>query len=304
MRPLPSLSRLPYYPVTGGIGLLAIVVSGLWWKGTDISLLFENEEAFLSQPWRLVTSALPHVNIIHLAFNLYWLWVFGTLLEEVLGRLATLGVALLFAAGSAAGEFTFFGGGVGLSGVVYGMFGLLWVLSRKDPRFRDAIDRQTIQLFIAWFFACVVMTVTGIMPVGNVAHGVGALLGVLLGLALVTTGRRPRFISGAIVCLMLLLLAGAGFGRPYLNLSASELAYLADKASEENHDREAVRLYRRALTLNGKEGRYWHNLGVAYMRLGKSEDAAAAFEHALALDPGNKTYRSAVEYIRGRLPSD
>ena len=41
--------------------------------------------AWKGQPWRLVTSALPHVDLLHLAFNLYWLWAFGTTVEGVFG---------------------------------------------------------------------------------------------------------------------------------------------------------------------------------------------------------------------------
>ena len=72
-------------------------------------------------------------------------------------------------------EQALFYGGVGLSGVVYGLFGLLWVLSRRDSRFRDAMDRQTVQLMVAWFFLCIVLTITGAWKVANVAHGAGCV---------------------------------------------------------------------------------------------------------------------------------
>ena len=127
--------------------------------------------------WRLVTCMFPHGGVLHLLFNVYWLWVFGTLIEEVYGHAKTLALIILFAFGSGPLEFAFTVGGIGLSGVVYGLFGLLWVVSRHDDRFHEAVDERTIQLFIIWFFVCIATTWFGIFPVANVAHGAGLVLG-------------------------------------------------------------------------------------------------------------------------------
>src|SRR5439155_25951067 len=116
-----------------------------------IGPLVMDARAWHGQPWRLASSALPHIDLIHLAFNLYWLWVFGTLVESVLGHWATAGLMLLFAVGSCAAEYALFDGGVGLSGIGYALFGMLWVLAPRDPRFAGAVDRQVIALFLGWF---------------------------------------------------------------------------------------------------------------------------------------------------------
>jgi membrane associated rhomboid family serine protease len=71
-------------------------------------------------------------------------------LEEAFGPWKALGLILLLAAGSSA-EYAYAVGSVGLSGVGYGLFGLVWVLSHRDERFRGAIDGQTVALFIFWF---------------------------------------------------------------------------------------------------------------------------------------------------------
>ncbi|MFO0006508.1 MAG: rhomboid family intramembrane serine protease, partial [bacterium] len=36
-------------------------------------------------PWQLVTYALLHGGLLHLAFNMYGLWIFGSALEQVWG---------------------------------------------------------------------------------------------------------------------------------------------------------------------------------------------------------------------------
>jgi membrane associated rhomboid family serine protease len=65
--------------------------------------------------------------------------------------------------------------------VVYGFFGFLWVLQRRDPRFADAMDDRTAGLFVAWFFLCILLTVSQVLRVGNVAHASGAAIGALVG---------------------------------------------------------------------------------------------------------------------------
>ncbi|MGH6800358.1 MAG: rhomboid family intramembrane serine protease, partial [Methylocella sp.] len=85
----PKLTELPRYPVIAGTAALAVGVTIAWWAKIDISPLFANAEIRRGELWRLVTSIFPHIDILHLAFNIYWLWVFGTLVEKVYGHLKT-----------------------------------------------------------------------------------------------------------------------------------------------------------------------------------------------------------------------
>src|SRR5260370_42325657 len=135
MRRPQSVALLNSYPVTAIYALLAILVTTAWMSGRDIPFLFCTYEVGQGQVWRLLTSTLPHVNLIHLAFNVYWLWVLGTAVEEAFGPLRTLAIVILFAVASSAADFALDQGGVGLSGVGYGLFGMLWILSRFDERF-------------------------------------------------------------------------------------------------------------------------------------------------------------------------
>ena len=170
MRPPPPANLLKC-PVTVSVGVLAIVTTIAWHSGRDISPLIMDFHTWHGEPWRLLTSALPHVDFFHLIFNLYWLLVFGSIVEEAFGQLRTAAIFVFFAVGSAAAEYALYEGGVGLSGVGYGLFGLLWVLSGRDDRFRGSVNIQTIGLFIAWFFFCIVLTASGSWAVANVAHG-------------------------------------------------------------------------------------------------------------------------------------
>jgi GlpG protein len=216
---LPRWKEIPHYPVISGITILAVGVTIAWWAGGNISPLFESAEIRRGQLWRFATSVLPHLDILHLAFNLYWLWALGTTVERVYGHFRTVLVLLLFATGAGSLDFAFAQGGVGLSGVGYGLFGFLYVLSQHDERFKESLDKRTINLFVGWFFLCILTTAIHLLNVANVAHAAGAVLGSLLGYAVVFPARRLR-IAGSIGVLILLGLGGATFGRPFINFSS------------------------------------------------------------------------------------
>jgi membrane associated rhomboid family serine protease len=157
----PPLRSLHRYPVTAAVGLAAVGVSVAWWAGFDVEPLLLDVRGWRGQPWRVLTSALPHVGLLHLVFNLYWLWVFGTRLEEALGSAATAALMGVLAVGSAAAQYAVSEPGVGLSGVGYGLFGLLGVAGRRDPRFAGVVDGRIVALFVGWAVACVALTEVG-----------------------------------------------------------------------------------------------------------------------------------------------
>src|SRR5687768_723465 len=103
MRQPPPLAMLPRYPVVGGLALLSLAVTvAAETELVDVSPLYEGPQIREGQVWRLVTSILPHADFLHLAFNLYWLWVLGSVVEEVFGHVRTLALVLFLAAGSGA----------------------------------------------------------------------------------------------------------------------------------------------------------------------------------------------------------
>jgi len=106
--------------------------------GVGGSRLFE--EGALSGPavadgdyWRLVTAGFLHAGFFHLLFNMFSLWILGTLLEPAIGRLR---FALIFFVSILAGSF----GAlvvdpnsltVGASGGIFGLMGAAVVVMRN-----------------------------------------------------------------------------------------------------------------------------------------------------------------------------
>jgi membrane associated rhomboid family serine protease len=296
MRQPPPLADVRRYPVTVSVGVLAAVTTLAWHSGRDIAPLFMSNRAWRGEPWRLLTSALPHVDVIHLLFNLYWLWVFGAAVEAVYGRLRTAAIILFFAAGSAAAEFAVFQGGVGLSGVGYGFFGLLWMLSHWDDRFDDVVDSQTIALFIFWFFLCIALTIRGIWAVANVAHGFGALQGILLGMALASP-RGQKIAAFGLAGLMAVVVAAATVFRPFVSFSSvagQEWAYDGWTELEAHRSERAAALLQEALRFDDRQADWWYNLGIAQERAGRGREATEAFQRAADLSPLSAFFRSGL----------
>lgn len=184
-------SNLRRSPVTAATIVGSFMLSIAFWAGKNVDWAMPDQALiWRGEVWRLLTSTLVHANILHLAFNLYWLAMFGTLIEGWIGSIKTLLLFVVLALASSAAEFLASGGGIGLSGVGYGCFGLLYAVggTEKCPGFR--LNPKVTQLFVGWFFLCMVMTLGRVMNVGNVAHGVGAVAGYALGRAILSTRTR------------------------------------------------------------------------------------------------------------------
>jgi membrane associated rhomboid family serine protease len=295
LRP-PSLTQVPRYPVTTFVAGLALAVTGMWWSGQNIDGMLMNGRVWANwELWRALTCTLPHVNFFHLAFNLYWFWTFGTLVERVYGHLRCAGIYLLLAFGSSLAEFTFFSGGVGLSGVGYGLWGMLWVLEKRDARFADAVDHRTSQLFIFWFFLCIVLTIANVMPVANVAHGVGAVLGAV----------KWQSMAGLVVA-VILGLAGSTVFWPWVNLTpyAEPVVEQAGlDALAHNDTSRAVKLLELSTRMRRAPARAWYNLGIVYRGLGRYDDALAACEHAAQMPDANSDMQQAAQVMKDYLTS-
>ena len=294
MRRPPEFSQFPRFPVTGGTIMLAVIVSLAYWgKFLDVTPLFADGNVRRWQLWRLVSSALPHGSPLHLLFNLYWTWVFGTLVEETFGHVRTLALFVLLALGSGAAEYALLEGGIGLSGVGYGLFAFCWVLARRDPRFAGAVDENTTSVFVVWFFVCILLDRFGAMRIANVAHASGALLGFLVGYAITGRAGQRRMAIASVVAIVVGVVAGSTVARPWVNLAADgargefELGLEAMKAGRND---EGVRWLRDATKMNPRDATAWYDLGLAYSRLNRDDEAIASFARAHDLEPANAGY--------------
>jgi GlpG protein len=141
--------------------------------------------------WRLITPIFLHGGIIHLAFNMFMFHMFGSAVEDRRGT-AKLAMIVIFVAlisnsaqGLAPANWGVFGGGpnfLGMSGVVYGLLGYLWMKTTYEPESGLHVSGGTVAFLLIWMF----LGFAGVLkPMGihmaNLAHGVGFVTGLAIG---------------------------------------------------------------------------------------------------------------------------
>jgi GlpG protein len=135
------------------------------------------------QPWRLLTPVLLHFSLLHFLFNVFWWWYLGGRFERFYGSTYLL-IALVFC-GVFSNVMQFMDSGPyfgGLSGVVYGLFGLAVVVSWQRPRHPLFLPVGLIVFMLVWLL----LGYTDLLwvSVANTAHSAGLIAGLVLGIAL------------------------------------------------------------------------------------------------------------------------
>lgn len=134
--------------------------------------------------WQLLTSAFLHLDLLHIGFNMFALWVLGPQLETVLGRTRYLALYLVSAFAGSAFVMWFSAPNtttVGASGALFGLMGALLLVA-----YRRGLDVRNI---LFWVGANLVFTflVPGISWQGHLGGLVGGLLA-----AAVISGRQGQ----------------------------------------------------------------------------------------------------------------
>jgi len=179
------------------IGLCALVYVLQWLIPGDV---VENQLAFASvyaapqygafEPWRMLTSAFVHSQgfVLHIVLNMYMLWIFGQVLEPVLGRIRFLAVYLLSAIGGSVGFLLLTPvlpptGVEGASGAIFGLFGALLVVQSR----RGGDTRQL------WILIVINGVIGFVVPgIAWQAHLGGLITGGLCAAVIAFAPRGPR----------------------------------------------------------------------------------------------------------------
>jgi GlpG protein len=139
---------------------------------------------FQGEVWRAFTPMFLHFSPLHLLFNMMWLKDLGGVIEVRRGRWRYLGLVLLIAGisnlaqGIVSGPF--FGG---MSGVVFGLFGYIWMQSRYVPNSGFFMPPNIVMLMLVWMAICYSGALESIVNVANTAHTAGLVVGMVAGYA-------------------------------------------------------------------------------------------------------------------------
>jgi membrane associated rhomboid family serine protease len=118
---------------------LLIVTTAIWLLqlspfGRTIEVYFSYTPiATTIAPWQMITAAFLHGSWLHIIFNMYTLYIFGQVLEPMLGRARFLALYLISAFGGSVAVLLFSDPTstvLGASGAIYGLMGAYFILLR------------------------------------------------------------------------------------------------------------------------------------------------------------------------------
>lgn len=135
--------------------------------------------------WRIFTSAFLHLGLLHLAFNMYALWLFGPIMEQLYGHVEYAVLYSLCAAGGSVLTILVApdSAAAGASGAIFGLFGLAFVVSRRrhlllGPQARAILSQAGGLLLINLLITFTIPQISWTGHLGGLA--VGVLIGLLL----------------------------------------------------------------------------------------------------------------------------
>jgi membrane associated rhomboid family serine protease len=133
--------------------------------------------------WALFSTALVHIEVSHLVFNLVAFLALGQIVELTAGkiRFALLLLLLAWMASFSQRYFEPWPPAIGLSGVVYGVFGFMLGAAPVN-RFYLWFVKKNAAMLIGWAILCVILTQFKLLNIANAAHFGGLIFGTLCGL--------------------------------------------------------------------------------------------------------------------------
>jgi GlpG protein len=138
------------------------------------------EEVRNGQVWRLLTPVFLHFGILHILFNMLWMRDLGATIESRMGTLQLLLMVAVIGVASNLAQFYVSGPRFGgMSGVVYGLLGYVWMRGKFDPGSGLFLHPSTVTMMLIWL----AFGYTNILPMANTVHTVGLGVGVAWGFA-------------------------------------------------------------------------------------------------------------------------
>ncbi len=144
-----------------------------------LQIQYVNELSTNYQWYRVFGPNFMHGSLIHLLFNLIWWWVLGRQIESIFGSVALI---VLFTVATLAANFSqlLVSGPnfLGLSGVVYALFGFVWWLGWLRPKWGLGLSNALVGFLLIWL----VLGYANVLGVSmaNQAHTFGLISGCAL----------------------------------------------------------------------------------------------------------------------------
>lgn len=148
------------------------------------SLLFQSIHTLWAGPevWRWLTPIFLHFSLLHLIFNMLWMWELGRRIERLYQPGVLIVLVLFTGVSSNIAQFLMtgplFGG---LSGVIFGLLAYTWLWDRICPEHPFGLPPILMTLMVIWLLAGVsgLLEAFGFGSIANTAHLVGLVSGLV-----------------------------------------------------------------------------------------------------------------------------
>jgi membrane associated rhomboid family serine protease len=205
VRPSDNIATLTLIGINLVVYLLILLSGGGGSRLLNETVLFPVSVAD-GEWWRLLTATFVHVQFLHLFFNMFALWIFGPVLEGMLGRTRFVTLYLLSGLVGSVAVYWLSDPGVptlGASGSIFGLLGAALVVS-----VRRGYD-------VSWLLGLLGINLVFTFVATNISwqgHLGGLVGGLAIGAAVAWAPRRFRtvvqvVVFAAILALCLLLIA-------------------------------------------------------------------------------------------------
>jgi GlpG protein len=143
--------------------------------------------------WRVFTPTFLHIELLHLLFNLLWLWMLGKMMEKNLKPLSYVLFILLASAFTNTLQYLATGPlFMGFSGVVAAQAGFIWVRKKVAPWEMYPVDKNALVFLWVFIFGMLALQIVAFflemfhivsfqMNLANTAHVSGVVFGMILG---------------------------------------------------------------------------------------------------------------------------
>lgn len=142
------------------------------------------------QLWRLYTPVLLHGGILHLLFNMAWVWMLGKSIEQRLGVIRYLVLSVIIGVISNIAQYLMSGPEfLGYSGIVVGMVGFIWMRQKIAPWEGYPLDPTIVRFIAIYVLGLLALGLISMMlnffhvtemdaNIANTAHIIGGLAGI------------------------------------------------------------------------------------------------------------------------------
>lgn len=195
-----ALIRVPMTLIIIGLSIAASLLVGFgtqyevmnWLSFTDFEIrgdqiYYDDLNSLLAsgEYWRILTPIFMHFSVLHILFNLLWVWVIGRRVEQTQGALLLASLVVFTGAISNLAQFLvsgpLFGG---MSGVVFALLAYTWTWDRLVQRAVFGFPPMLMGFMLFWLALGYsgALEKMGLGAIANTAHLAGLVAGLAFAL--------------------------------------------------------------------------------------------------------------------------